>query len=516
MSMSSIAVSSGIAGATAPDDNVPAVMVQGTGSDVGKSLVVAGLARLFTRCGLAVRPFKPQNMSNNAAVTMDGGEIGRAQALQAKACGVAPSIDMNPVLLKPQAERQAQLVVQGRAVSTVGAQDYHALKTSLLPQVLASFARLGTAVDLVLAEGAGSPAEVNLRDGDIANMGFAEAADLPVILVADIERGGVIANVVGTHALLSPSERARVKGYIINKFRGDPALFTPAIEDMTARTGWRCFGVLPWFAGAGKLPAEDSMSLNERSVDKPAGDGTITIAVPRLPRISNFDDLDPLSAEPGVRLIIVQPGEPIPAETRLVLIPGSKSTRADLDALRDNDWDIDIKAHVRRGGHVLGLCGGYQMLGRVVRDPHGIESAAGETAGLGLLDVETEIGSTKTLQPVSGIDTISGALLQGYEMHMGATVGTDCARPFAMVDGKPDGARSSDGRVAGSYLHGLFVADGFRHAYLTRLGLQASLTGYDGLVDHTLDALADHLERHLDCDAILAVARARAEVRLGR
>jgi adenosylcobyric acid synthase len=347
-------------------------------------------------------------------------------------------------------------------------------------------------------------------------MGFAEAADLPVILVADIERGGVIASVVGTHALLSPSERARVKGYIINKFRGDPALFTSALEDMTARTGWRCFGVLPWFADAGKLPAEDSMSLNDRNPDKPAGDGAITIAVPRLPRISNFDDLDPLSAEPGVRLIIVQPGEPISAEAKLILIPGSKSTRADLDALRHNGWDIDIEAHVRRGGHVLGLCGGYQMLGRSVRDPRGIEGAAGETAGLGLLDVETEIGSTKTLQPVSGTDTNNGALLQGYEMHKGVTTGPGCARPFVMIDGKPDGARSGDGRIAGSYLHGLFAADGFRHAYLARLGAQGSLTDYDGLVEHTLDALANHLERHLDCDAILAVARARAEVRLAR
>ena len=495
---------------------VPGVMLQGTGSDVGKSLVVAGLARLFTRQGLSVRPFKPQNMSNNAAVTADGGEIGRAQALQAKACAIAPSTDMNPVLLKPQAERQAQLVVQGRAVSTVGAKDYHALKPTLLPTVLESFARLGAEADLMLAEGAGSPAEVNLREGDIANMGFAEAADLPVILVADIDRGGVIASLVGTHALLSPGERTRVKGYIINKFRGDPALFTAATDEITARTGWRCFGVLPWFADAGKLPAEDSMSLHERSQEKPADAGTITIAVPRLPRISNFDDLDPLSAEPAVRLVIVPPGEPLPADAALILIPGSKSTRADLDALRDNGWDIDIKAHVRRGGRVLGLCGGYQMLGRLVRDHAGVEGAPGETEGLGLLDIETEIGAAKVLRQVAGIDSVSNATIQGYEMHMGVTSGADCARPFAIVDNRADGARSIDGLTAGSYLHGLFAADEFRHAYLAQLGTAGSLADYDGLVERTLDALADHLERHLDCDGILNVARARAVVSLAR
>ena len=499
------------------EKRVPAVMFQGTGSDVGKSLVVAGLARLFTRRGLTVRPFKPQNMSNNAAVTADGGEIGRAQALQAKACRIAPSTDMNPVLLKPQAERQSQLVVQGRAISTVGARDYHALKPTLLPRVLDSFARLGGGADLVLVEGAGSPAEVNLRAGDIANMGFAEAADLPVILVADIDRGGVIASIVGTHALLSDSERARIKGYLINKFRGDPALFTAATDEITARTGWRCFGVLPWFADAAKLPAEDSMSLHARGDSKPSGGDIVTIAVPRLPRISNFDDLDPLSAEPNVRLIIVPPGEPLPAEAALVLIPGSKATRADLTALRDNGWDIDIAAHVRRSGKVLGLCGGYQMLGRVVRDPQGIEGTAGETAGLGLLDVETEIGVAKILREIAGRDSIRGANLRGYEMHMGATSGADCARPFTIIDGKPDGARSGDGRVAGSYLHGLFADDGFRHAWLAELGTAGGLADYDGMVECTLDALADHLERHMDGDGILDIARRQAaEVSLAR
>jgi adenosylcobyric acid synthase len=487
-------------------------MFQGTGSDVGKSLVVAGLARLFARRGLTVRPFKPQNMSNNAGVTADGGEIGRAQALQAKACLTEPATDMNPVLLKPQAERQAQLVVQGRAVSTVGARDYHALKPTLLPTVLESFDRLGAHADLLLAEGAGSPAEVNLRDGDIANMGFAEAADVPVVLVADIDRGGVIASLVGTHTLMTPGERARVQGYIINKFRGDPALFTPAIAEIGARTGWPCLGVLPWFADAAKLPAEDSMSLNARGAEKPRGDGIVTIGVPRLPRISNFDDLDPLAAEPNVRLVVVPPGEPLPGEAALILIPGSKATRADLDALRASGWDIDIKAHVRRGGRVLGLCGGYQMLGRVVRDPRGIEGAPGEAAGLGLLDIETEIGATKILRHVAATETATGAVLHGYEMHMGQTRGADCARPFATVEGRSDGARSADGRIAGSYLHGLFAADTFRHAWLAQLGAQGALADYDALVERTLDGLAQHLAAHLDIERILQIARSRVEV----
>jgi adenosylcobyric acid synthase len=501
--------SDGLAAARA---HVAAVMVQGTGSDVGKSLVVAGLARLFARRGLNVRPFKPQNMSNNAGVTADGGEIGRAQALQAKACLTQPTTDMNPVLLKPQAERQAQLVVQGRAVSTVGARDYHALKPSLLPKVLESFDRLGAQADLLLAEGAGSPAEVNLRDGDIANMGFAEAADVPVVLVADIDRGGVIASIVGTHTLMTPAERTRVRGYIINKFRGDPALFTPALGEIGARTGWPCLGVLPWFVDAAKLPAEDSMSLNARGAEKPRGAGIVTIVVPRLPRISNFDDLDPLAAELNVRLIVVPQGEPLPVDATLILIPGSKATRADLDSLRATGWDIDITAHVRRGGRVLGLCGGYQMLGRVVRDPQGIEGAPGETAGLGLLDVETEIGAAKVLRHVAAMETASGAILHGYEMHMGQTNGVDCARPFATIEGTPDGARSADGLVAGSYLHGLFAADNFRHTWLAQLGVAGSLANYDALVERTLDALAEHLAAHLDIERILQIARSRLEV----
>ena len=361
-----------------------ALMLQGTGSDVGKSLLLAGLARAFTRRGLRVRPFKPQNMSNNAAVTADGGEIGRAQALQARACGTAPVTDMNPVLLKPQSESGAQIVLQGRVWRAAGAGEYRRLAPSLLPAILGSFSRLAEAADLVLVEGAGSPAEINLRDGDIANMGFAEAADVPVVLVGDIERGGVIAQLVGTHALLSATERALLAGYIVNKFRGDVRLFDGGITAITGRTGMRCFGVVPFFPGASALPAEDSLALAPHPSPLPAcgeregpakreGEGPVRIAVPMLPRIANFDDLDPLRAEPGVELVMVRPGQPLPRDAALVILPGSKATISDLEFLRREGWDIDLLAHRRQGGRILGLCGGYQMLGRSIADPLGVE-----------------------------------------------------------------------------------------------------------------------------------------------
>ena len=347
-------------------------MVQGTGSDVGKSLLVTGLCRALTRRGIRVRPFKPQNMSNNAAVTADGGEIGRAQALQARACGVAPSVHMNPVLLKPTAEVGAQVVVQGRVTANADARAYHRMKPSLMSPVLESFARLRGEADLVLVEGAGSPAETNLREGDIANMGFALTARVPVVLVADIERGGVLASLVGTHALLEPAERDMVAGYVVNKFRGDPSLFDPAIMEIGGRTGWRCFGVLPFLEAARRLPQEDAMALESAPLVT-TGKTAIRIAVPRLARIANFDDLDPLAAEADVRVRILQPGEALPAETDLVLLPGTKATLSDLAYLREQGWDVDILAHHRRGGLVVGLCGGYQMLGRSVADPGGAE-----------------------------------------------------------------------------------------------------------------------------------------------
>jgi adenosylcobyric acid synthase len=484
------------------------LMLQGTGSDVGKSLLVAGLARAYTRRGLIVRPFKPQNMSNNATVTIDGGEIGRAQALQARACGIAPTVDMNPVLLKPQSEGTAQLVVCGRVQGAPQAREYRKLAPSLMPAVLAAFDRLAKQADLVLVEGAGSPAEINLRAGDIANMGFAEAADVPVVLVGDIERGGVIAQLVGTHTLLSPSERTRFSGYIVNKFRGDISLFHGGITAIGERTGLNCFGVVPYFAAASALPAEDSMALSRPHPPAASESGRVRIVVPLLPRIANFDDLDPLRAEPGVELVLVRPGRPLPRDAALILLPGSKSTRADLDFLREQGWDIDILAHHRRGGHVLGLCGGYQMLGRRIADTHGVEGPPGDTAGLGLLDVETVLGRDKTLTMISGIDFASNAPVAGYEMHVGVTTGPGLRNPMLRLADRPDGAVSADGRVAGCYLHGLFASNSYRRAFLARLGATGGDLDYDRLVETTLDQLADHLEAHLDLDALLAAARA--------
>jgi adenosylcobyric acid synthase len=504
-----------------------ALMLQGTGSDVGKSLLVAGLARVFTRRGLRVRPFKPQNMSNNAAVTEEGGEIGRAQALQARACGFPPSIDMNPVLLKPQSDGMAQLVVGGRVQAALSARDYRALAPSLLPHILASFHRLAAVADLVLVEGAGSPAEINLRQGDIANMGFAEAADVPVALIGDIERGGVIAQLVGTYALLSQSERARLIGYIVNKFRGDIRLFEDGVTAIGERTGLPCFGVVPYFPEASLLPAEDSMALNVTAAPTPTlprkrgredrrdsggrvgalVEHRVKIAVPLLPRIANFDDLDPLRAEPGVEVVLVRPGRPLPRDAALVILPGSKATLADLAFLRDQGWDIDLLAHHRQGGQILGLCGGYQMLGRHIADPEGREGAPSEMPGFGLLDIDTVLGGDKRLAQASGRDIATGMPVRGYEMHLGVTTGPALARPMLDLDGHPDGAVSADGRVMGCYVHGLFAGDPFRRAFLARLGASAGTIEYEPMIETVLDRLADHLERHLDGAALLAAAR---------
>jgi adenosylcobyric acid synthase len=489
--------------------NIPAIMLQGTGSDVGKSLLVAGLGRAFARRGLRVRPFKPQNMSTNAAVTPDGGEIGRAQALQAQACFAAATVDMNPVLLKPQSDRRSQVVVQGQVATTVDARAYLALKRQLMPRVLESFARIGAGADLVLVEGAGSPAEINLREGDIANMGFAAAADVPVILVGDIDRGGVIASLVGTVAVLEADERRRLAGFIVNKLRGDPSLFADGMTAIARATGLPALGVVPWFAPAARLPAEDSLDLAQRH--RGGADGLI-VAVPRLPHIANFDDLDPLAAEPGVSVVLVPPGQPLPADAALILLPGSKATRADLAAVRAEGWDIDILAHARRGGRVLGLCGGYQMLGRRVIDAAGLEGAAGESAGLGLLDVETVLAPAKTVALRDGRDRTTGKPVTGYEIHLGRTDGPDCARPMLDVfvadgAGRQDGAISADGRVAGCYLHGLFASDSFRAAFLAGLGAAPSDLAYAASVERTLDALADHVAAAIDLDRVLAIAQ---------
>ena len=477
-------------------------MIQGAGSNVGKSVLVAGLARAYARRGLTVRPFKPQNMSNNAAVTSDGGEIGRAQALQALAARVPPVTDMNPVLLKPETEVGAQVVVQGKRLTTVKARDYAALKPQLMAPVLESFNRLSEGADLVLVEGAGSPAEVNLRAGDIANMGFADAARVPVVLVGDIDRGGVIAQMVGTKAVLSDTDAHLIRGFVINKFRGDVSLFDDGYAMIAGHTGWQGFGVCPWFADASKLPAEDALDL--RGARRENG---LKIAVPVFSRISNFDDLDPLAQEPSVSLEMIAAGQPLPGDADLVILPGSKSTRGDLAFLREQGWDTDIFAHVRRGGRVLGLCGGYQMMGRAVKDLAGIEGPKGVAPGLGLLDVETVMTPDKHLNPVSATHLATGLEVRGYEMHKGETFGPDCTRPVLDIAGRQDGARSADGRLEGTYVHGFFAQDGFRAASLELWGAAPSGLEYGAGVEATLDALADHLEAHLDLDGMLALAR---------
>ncbi|MBK1702859.1 cobyric acid synthase CobQ [Thiococcus pfennigii] len=495
-------------------------MVQGTSADVGKSLLVAGLCRAYTRRGLRVRPFKAQNMSNNAAVTVDGdgspgpdgaaprGEIGRAQALQARACRAPCSVHMNPVLLKPQSDLDSQVVLRGRPLGTFSASAYQALKPSLMPTVLASLEHLAGEADLVLVEGAGSGAERYLRAQDITNMGLAEAAGLPVVLLGDDSRGGVTAAVLGSHALWCPSERARVVGVLVNKFRGDPAVFAPACDDMTGATGWPCLGLVGWFTGAQGLPPEDSLALDRPTTD---GDAGLIVAVPRLPRIANFDDLTPLAAEPGIAVRWVPPGQPLPRAADLILLPGSKATRADLERLRAEGWDRDIRCHLRHGGRVVGLCAGFQMLGRRIRDPLGIEGPPGESRGLGLLDIETEIGPDKRLVELDALDRRSGQRVTGYEMHMGRTAGPGLERPWLLLDEqgqvRREGAVSPDGRVMGAYIHGLFGADGFRHHWLAGLGHAGHLADHEGRIEATLDALAERLEADIDLDRLLALAR---------
>jgi adenosylcobyric acid synthase len=477
-----------------------ALMLQGTGSDVGKSVLVAGLCRAFSNRGLRVLPFKPQNMSNNAAVTVDGGEIGRAQALQAIACRAEPHSDMNPVLLKPQADRTSQLIVHGRVRGTLGSGNFREARGALLTEVLESYDRLRAAADIVVVEGAGSPAEINLRAGDIANMGFARAANVPVVLIGDIDRGGVIASLVGTRAVIDPEDAAMIRGFLINKFRGDPALFEDGYREIEQRSGWPGFGVIPWLRAAARLPSEDAVIL-ERPADP--REGRKLIACPILPRISNFDDLDPLKLEPGVELVMVPPGRPIPAEAAIIVLPGSKATIADLVTLRSEGWDIDIKAHHRRGGLIVGLCGGYQMLGKRIADPLGIEGAPADVEGLGLLDVETILSPAKVLRRVHG--RALGAAIEGYEMHMGETAGPGTAHPFAILeDGAQDGA--VEGHVIGSYLHGLFASPDMRSAMLARVGVAGSGRDYHADVDAALDEIAAELSAHADIDGLLRLA----------
>jgi adenosylcobyric acid synthase len=414
-------------------------------------------------------------------------------------------VHMNPVLLKPQSEIGAQVVVQGRVRGTAKAAAYQTMKRELLPCVLESFTSLRKEADIVLVEGAGSASEVNLRANDIANMGFACAADVPVVIVGDIERGGVIANLVGTKMVIAPDDAARVRGFLINKFRGDPALFAPGMTAIAQATGWEALGLIPFFADARLLPPEDALALEQGRPAKPRARRRIAALI--LPHIANFDDLDPLDAEPSVDLVRLRPGMALPGDIDLVILPGSKATIADLAALRGAGFDVDIAAHRRRGGRVLGLCGGYQMLGRAIDDGAGIEGAPGKAAGLGLLDVETILTAEKTLEPVRG-ETSDRTAFTGYEMHMGATTGADCMRPFAhRADGSPEGAVSADGLVMGTYIHGLFADDRQRAAWLGRLAAGPCAVSYEGLVEETLDRLAAHIASHVDLDRLMALAK---------
>jgi adenosylcobyric acid synthase len=481
-----------------------ALMIQGCGSDVGKSTLVAGLCRLFANRGFIVAPFKPQNMSNNAAVTEDGGEIGRAQAVQAAACRIPPTTDMNPVLLKPQSDIGAQLIVRGRMQGTWQAGAYQSRKADLLATVVESYRRLQKQSDIVLIEGAGSPAEINLRAGDIANMGFARAVRAPVALVGDIDRGHVIAALVGAKAVLEASDRAMIKGFIINKFRGDPRLFDEGRAAIARRTGWRDLGMVPWLAAARVLPAEDAVVLDGAA---PRRAGGIKIVVPLLSRIANFDDFDPLRAEPAVDFAFVPPGAPLPGDADAVILPGTKATLADLAFLRAQGWDIDLSAHIRRGGRVIGVCGGFQMLGRRVCDPRGIEGPPGEAAGLALLDLDTALTGEKTLRRVSGRLAQSSARFEGYEMHVGLSAGAALDRPWLLPDhGSSESAISADGRIAGGYVHGLFALGDARTALMNQWGAASRGGDHADRIDAALDEIAATLESALDVGTLAAIA----------
>ena len=488
-----------------------ALMLQGTGSDVGKSVLVAALLRIARRRGIRAAPFTPQNMSKNAAACADGGEIGRAQALQAEAAGLAPRVDFNPVLLKPQSDRTSQVVVHGRAASTAAAADYRRTRGALLEPVLESFRRLADEFELIIVEGAGSPAEINLRRGDIANMGFARRAGVPVCLVADIDRGGVIASLVGTQAVLDADDAALIEGFIVNKFRGDPRLFDAGVEAITARTGWRSFGVVPWLPLAARLPAEDAVAIapaGRGAAQRSASSVELRIAAPMFSRLANFDDADPLRQQPGVAFTWVPPGRPIPRDCDVVLLFGSKSTLGELAYLREQGWDHDILAHARGGGRVLGICGGFQLLGRRVHDPAGVDGPPGSAEALGLLNVETTMVADKTVQAVTGVCALSGTPVSGYEIHAGRTRGPDCERAVFEIGGRRDGALSVDGRVAGTYLHGMFANDAFREQWLRRAGATALPGyGYAAAVEAALEALAEHVENAVDVAALLAAAR---------
>jgi adenosylcobyric acid synthase len=479
------------------------LMIQGTTSNAGKSALATGLCRLLKRQGIKVAPFKPQNMSLNSAVTVDGGEIGRAQAVQAQACGLEPHTDMNPVLLKPNSETGAQVIVQGKALTNMNAVEYHKFKAKLMPAILESFARLQSVYDMVIVEGAGSPAEVNLKENDLANMGFAVKVGCPVLIVADIDRGGVFAHLAGTFDLLSDDEKALVKGFVINKFRGDPKLLETGLDWLKSHTGVPVLGVLPYLTNF-YLEAEDSLARKE--VDPATKmNARLKIVVPLLPKISNPTDFDPLLMHPEVSVEYVSAGRSIPS-CDLIILPGSKSVRDDLAWLRANGWDAAINRHLRYGGKLLGICGGFQMLGRTINDPLGIESLPGSSEGLGLLDMETTLEPVKQLERAKGTLTIEPVPVQGYEIHMGITHGAALQSPLVHLEGRVDGAVSQDNQIAGTYLHGLFDLSESCGALLRWFGLSNSETpSYDALKEESIDRLASVISQELDLRALSSI-----------
>ncbi|MES9964841.1 MAG: cobyric acid synthase [Candidatus Sedimenticola sp. 20ELBAFRAG] len=483
------------------------LMIQGTTSDAGKSTLVAALCRVYKRKGLDVAPFKPQNMALNSAVTPGGGEIGRAQAVQAQAAGLPPHVDMNPVLLKPNTDTGCQVIVQGQAVeNNMEAWGYHAYKSTVMPSVMDSYHRLGSQYEHILVEGAGSPAEINLRDGDVANMGFAEAADCPVLLVADIDKGGVFAHLVGTLELLEPSEQNRVKGFIINRFRGDLGILQPGLDWLEERTGKPVLGVLPYLRNL-HLEAEDGLA---RGVETEPGADALKVVVPVFPRISNHTDLDPLKLHPRVDLTFVGEGQPLPAAD-LIILPGSKSVRPDLQWLRDQQWDKAIERHLRYGGKVLGICGGFQMLGQLIHDPDRVEGTAGSSNGLGYLEMVTTLEAEKQLVQVTGTLTLGDAAVSGYEIHMGVSRGDALGKSLVNLPGRTDGAISPDDKVAGTYLHGIFESQAGCDLLLQWAGLsQACTPDYNALREREIDRLADAAQEHLDIDRIVSISRSPA------
>ena len=475
------------------------LMIQGTTSDSGKSTLVTGLCRLLLREGKQVAPFKPQNMALNSAVTEDGGEIGRAQAVQAQACGLAPHTDMNPILLKPNTDTGAQIIIHGKAQHEMDARSYHAFKPIAMTAVLESWQRLSAKYDYIIVEGAGSPAEINLREHDIANMGFAEKVDCPVIIVADIDRGGVFAHLVGTLELLSDSERQLVKGFIINRFRGDVALLQPGIDWLENRTGIPVFGVMPYLHDL-HLEAEDAVAKSQKLEHI-----QLKVIIPRLPRISNHTDFDPLRLHPQVDCQFIHSSECIPTAD-LIIIPGSKSVRSDLDWLREQGWDKAIAKHLRYGGKVMGICGGYQMLGNFIHDPNGIEGEAGSSLGLEFLDIETTLEGEKELCHSHGRLVIDNTEISGYEIHMGKTCGPALNNPAIIMTDKTDGAISDDNQIMGCYLHGLFETASACNALLKWAGLETEhAIDYHLLREHEIDRLADNMNQYLDMNALLKI-----------